>query len=300
MHATRYRSGRVFCVGDAVHRHPPNNGLGSNTSIQDSYNLAWKLALVLEGKAGAGLLDSFELERVPIGEQIVSRANKSIDQFAPIFDALGLLEPGTPAELVQRMRARADNTPEAEKQRAALREGVARKNYEFSAHGVEMNQRYHSGAIVSDGTDQTAPDRDVELYHQATTWPGARLPHCWVGRNGRRVSTLDLVGNGGFSLLTGISGRPWVTAAQTTRDKLGVPIAAHVIGPGCEYIDLYDDWARIREVGEAGCVLVRPDGFVCWRSADLSDSPDQVLTSVLATILDSPLIDARQASVEFQ
>jgi 2-polyprenyl-6-methoxyphenol hydroxylase-like FAD-dependent oxidoreductase len=50
LYATRYSAGRVFCVGDAVHRHPPTNGLGSNTSIQDAYNLAWKLALVLKGR----------------------------------------------------------------------------------------------------------------------------------------------------------------------------------------------------------------------------------------------------------
>ena len=51
MYAGHYSSGRVFCMGDAVHRHPPTNGLGSNTSIQDAYNLCWKLKLVLEGKA---------------------------------------------------------------------------------------------------------------------------------------------------------------------------------------------------------------------------------------------------------
>ena len=54
MYATRYRAGRVFCAGDAVHRHPPSNGLGSNTSIQDSYNLAWKLAAVLSGQGRRG------------------------------------------------------------------------------------------------------------------------------------------------------------------------------------------------------------------------------------------------------
>src|ERR671920_379180 len=59
MYATRYRTGRVFCMGDAVHRHPPSNGLGSNTSIQDAYNLAWKLAYVLRGTAGEALLDSY-------------------------------------------------------------------------------------------------------------------------------------------------------------------------------------------------------------------------------------------------
>ena len=59
MYATRMQNGRVFIVGDAAHRHPPSNGLGSNTSIQDSFNLAWKLALAVQGKAGSSLLESF-------------------------------------------------------------------------------------------------------------------------------------------------------------------------------------------------------------------------------------------------
>jgi 2-polyprenyl-6-methoxyphenol hydroxylase-like FAD-dependent oxidoreductase len=48
--ATKYAKGNVFCLGDAVHRHPPSNGLGSNTCVQDAYNLAWKVAYVLQGK----------------------------------------------------------------------------------------------------------------------------------------------------------------------------------------------------------------------------------------------------------
>ena len=55
LYAERNMSGRVFCMGDAVHRHPPSNGLGSNTSIQDAFNLAWKLAMVLKGQAGPEL-----------------------------------------------------------------------------------------------------------------------------------------------------------------------------------------------------------------------------------------------------
>src|SRR3712207_1698160 len=86
MWASRYVSGRVFCMGDACHRHPPSNGLGSNTSIQDAYNLAWKLALVLRGAAHPSLLDSYDAERAPIGKQIVTRANQSIDEFGPIFE----------------------------------------------------------------------------------------------------------------------------------------------------------------------------------------------------------------------
>ncbi len=88
MYAETYANGRVFCAGDAVHRHPPSNGLGSNTSVQDAYNLAWKLKLVLDGVAAPGLLDSYTAERAPVGKQIVTRANKSIAETAPVFEAL--------------------------------------------------------------------------------------------------------------------------------------------------------------------------------------------------------------------
>ncbi|KEP72616.1 phenol 2-monooxygenase, partial [Microbacterium sp. SUBG005] len=59
MYATRLQKGRVFAAGDAIHRHPPSNGLGSNTSVQDAYNLAWKLAAVIRGQAGEGLLETY-------------------------------------------------------------------------------------------------------------------------------------------------------------------------------------------------------------------------------------------------
>jgi 2,4-dichlorophenol 6-monooxygenase len=286
MYATRYRTGRVFCMGDAVHRHPPSNGLGSNTSIQDAYNLAWKLAYVLRGTAGEALLDSYDAERTPIGRQIVLRANKSIEEFGPIFSALGVLGTDDPDVMRAHIESRRDNTPEAARQRAELRTALELKDYEFNAHGVELGQRYASGAVVSDGTPEPAYDRDPELYYHPTTWPGARLPHVWLGRAGRRVSTHDLAGKGRFCLLTGIAGQGWADAAEKVATDLGIELAAHVIGPGREHIDLYEDWARAREVGEDGCVLVRPDMHVAWRAAGAVDDPaaelSQVLTAVLA------------------
>jgi 2,4-dichlorophenol 6-monooxygenase len=286
MYATRYRTGRVFCMGDAVHRHPPSNGLGSNTSIQDAYNLAWKLAYVLRGTAGEALLDSYDAERTPVGRQIVLRANKSIEEFGPIFSALGVLGTDDPDVMRAHIESRRDNTPEAARQRAELRTALELKDYEFNAHGVELGQRYASGAVVSDGTPEPAYDRDPELYYHPTTWPGARLPHVWLGRAGRRVSTHDLAGKGRFCLLTGIAGQAWADAAEKVATDLGIELAAHVIGPGREHIDLYEDWARAREVGEDGCVLVRPDMHVAWRAAEAVDDPaaelSQVLTAVLA------------------
>lgn len=285
MYATRYRAGRVFCAGDAVHRHPPSNGLGSNTSIQDSYNLAWKLAMVLKGQAGEALLDSYDAERAPVGEQIVLRANKSIEEFGPIFEALGFLGSDDPERQLATMRARGDNTPEAAEQRTRLRKALETKEYEFNAHGVELGQRYRSGAVAPDGTPEPAYDRDPELCYHATTWPGARLPHAWLGRGSERVSTHDVTGKGRFALLTGISGEAWVDAAAAAAAKLGIEIDAHVVGPGRELTDLYDDWARLREVGEAGCVLVRPDAHVAWRSPDLPADPAADLTAALASVL---------------
>ena len=91
--------------------------------------------------------------------------------------------------------------------RRALEEALDLKNTEFNAHGVELNQRYCSGAIVEDVDVPEAFARDKELYVQATTRPGAKLPHVWlIDEYGRRISTLDIVGRGKLSLLTGLSG----------------------------------------------------------------------------------------------
>jgi 2,4-dichlorophenol 6-monooxygenase len=285
MYATRYSTGRVFCLGDAVHRHPPSNGLGSNTSIQDAYNLAWKLALVLKGKADASLLETYNDERAPIGKQIVQRANKSIEEFGPIYEALGFNEARDAEQMRAGIEGRKESTASGAVQRENLRKAIELKNYEFNCHGVEFNQRYRSAAVVSDGTPEPIYLRDQELYYHPTTWPGARMPHCWLEYAGRAISTLDLVGKGRFTLLTGIGGESWKRAAEEVSAQTGVEIACFVIGPGREVLDLYDDWARLREVTESGCVLVRPDAHVGWRRQAVSDDCTTELAQVMKQIL---------------
>jgi pentachlorophenol monooxygenase len=68
-----YQSGRVFVAGDAAHIHPPTGAQGMNTGIQDAHNLAWKLALAVRGEAAEGLLDTYDAERRPVGEEVVDR-----------------------------------------------------------------------------------------------------------------------------------------------------------------------------------------------------------------------------------
>lgn len=286
MYASHYSVGRVFCMGDAVHRHPPSNGLGSNTSIQDAYNLCWKLKYVLEGRAAPALLDSYSLERQPVGKQIVTRANKSIGEFPPIFEAVGLLSSTDPAEARKNIAARKAPTAEGKERRRKLYEAIAHKSYEFNCHGVEMNQRYSSGAVVCDGTPEPAYRRDPELYYQATTWPGAHLPHVWVEHRGVRKSTLDLAGKGRFVLITGIGGDCWKTAAAAVKARYGVEVEVVTIGPsGCDAIDIYADWYRGSEVEEDGCVLVRPDMFIGWRARQASTTAAEDLVEVFGKLL---------------
>ena len=286
-YATRTANGRVFCMGDAIHRHPPSNGLGSNTSIQDAFNLAWKLALVLKGQAGERLLDSYDEERAPIAKQIVTRANQSIAEFGPIFEALGMGEGVDPVQMQKNLNARTEGTEAGEHQREAIRKAIAFKKYEFDAHGIEMNQRYRSGAVVTDGQIEPAFTLDADLHYQPTTWPGARLPHAWVYRRdtGAEVSTLDLCGHGRFTLLTGLGGEAWLEAATEVSQELGLEIVTHLIGPRQTYIDHSGDWARASEIRDSGCLLVRPDHHVCWRSETASPTAKAALLRVMRSIL---------------
>lgn len=285
-YATNMQNGRVFIMGDAAHRHPPSNGLGSNTSIQDSFNLAWKLVAVLKGHATPKLLDSYTEERAPVAKQIVTRANKSIVEFGPIFEALGM-DGGVDHEKIQRnMDARCDAGEKAEKQREALRKAIEFKKYEFDCHGVEMNQRYASGAVVSEKTKPPGEGIDMELHYVPTTWPGSRLPHSWVfSKSGKKHSTLDLTGHGQFTVLTGIGGESWGEAAKTIGKKLGMEIKVVVIGPRRDFEDHTGDWARASEVRDSGCILVRPDHHVAWRTSKMTAHPEKDLANALNSVL---------------
>jgi 2,4-dichlorophenol 6-monooxygenase len=191
----------------------------------------------------------------------------------------------TEAEMTAAIEERKASTPAGAAKRAALVAAMELKHYEFNAHGVEFGQFYTSTAVVPDGTARPAPDRDPELYYQPSTVPGSRLPHAWVGSSTDRASTLDLAPVTRFTLLTGIAGEAWADAADKVARELGVPLAAVVIGPGRAVTDLYFDWARLREVGEDGALLIRPDKHVGWRCAGLPDDPQRALRDALAALL---------------
>jgi 2,4-dichlorophenol 6-monooxygenase len=282
-----YSRGRVFCGGDAVHRHPPSSGLGSNTCMQDAFNLAWKLAYVVKGHAGPKLLESYSLERAPVGAQIVARANQSRLDYAPLNKCFRDPEAADP--VASGLEKLADPGPEGVQRRAALAAALELKNTEFNAQGVEMNQRCVSEAVIPDkNAEEEVFHRDRQLYLQATTRPGAKIPHAWlIGEDGRRVSTLDLTGKGRFTVVTGIAGQAW---AQAVGDLALPYLDVLVIGTrGAQ--DVYCNWQSLREVEEAGALLVRPDGVVSWRHhAGVSDAGQarRELASALSRVLANP------------
>lgn len=285
MWATRLHAGRVFCVGDAIHRHPPGNALGANTSVQDSHNLAWKIAAVLRGQAESSLLETYTAERAPIAEQIVRRANQSPGEWADFYAALGLSGAIDPAEMARHIDTRRDNTAEGLRRREALIPALDFKNYEFNTHGHDMGQFYESTAIVSDGSGLLEPTRDPQLYYEQSTVPGSHIPHAWVGDQKRKLAMMDIAPYTQFTVITGIAGEQWEDAAEKVAAELQVPLAAVVIGPGRAVTDLYYDWAKIREIDESGAVLIRPDKHVAWRAMTMPADPVSALRDALVTVL---------------
>lgn len=287
--AEHYQSGRVFCGGDAVHRHPPSSGLGSNTSMQDAFNLAWKIAFVVKGYAGPGLLESYSPERVPVGKQIVARANQSRKDYAGLREWFDHESDDPVAAGLAKLK---EPSSEGVALRERLYEALEVKNAEFNAQGVELNQRYTSSAVVPDPeAGEEVWVRDRELYLQATTRPGAKLPHAWlVGADGTRISTLDVTGKGMMTLLTGLGGQAWKRAAA----KLDLSFLRTVVVGEPGTIDPYGYWRRVRDIDEAGALLVRPDGYVAWRhSAPVWDDTEALtsLENALTAVLDHSASD---------
>ncbi|MFD5454088.1 FAD-dependent oxidoreductase [Streptomyces olivaceus] len=272
--ARSYRSGRVLLAGDSAHEMSPTGAFGSNTGIQDAHNLAWKLAAVLEGWAGEALLDTYDAERRPVAEATSARAaHRSVEHshpgFAPPPGAGGGAPRGKPAGAPG--EAPGTNGPGGGPQRGIL--------------NVALGYRYPQGAVV--GADQATPVVPEGL--DLTGAPGSRSPHLWLRRGDTRVSTLDLYEDS--LVLLSDAGRPtgWHEAAARLAADLRVPLKSYRVGAAAEADLVPDgeetDWAKAHGVSRDGAVLVRPDGFVAWRSPGPAPDPEAMLRQVVGTVL---------------
>ena len=246
--AARFSRGRVFLIGDAAHRFPPNGGFGMNSGIQDAHNLAWKLKLVLDGRAGPGLLDSYDLERRPVAE---SNADFSLGN-----------------------RSRFDQTDRALRSRNRDQMDFWIRDTDNHVHssGQDLGFSYDAGAVVPDGTVKTPHQ---PRYYTPSDRPGGRFPHLWTDL-ARLGSTLDWFDRD-FVLVAGPKADAWLNAAREVAEKSGVPIHIRQLDAAHEADGLH--------MGQRGAVLVRPDGHVAWRMPWLPTDPVAELGISLQRIL---------------
>ncbi|MER6187235.1 FAD-dependent monooxygenase [Streptomyces sp. NPDC001652] len=254
--ARSYRSGRVFLAGDSAHEMSPTGAFGSNTGIQDAHNLAWKLAAVLDGWAGEGLLDTYDAERRPVAEATSARAAaRSVEHSHPGFAPPPGMGGGGGGGGPQR--------------------GIL---------NVVLGYRYPQGAVV--GTDPAAPV--VPERFDLSGEPGSRAPHLAVRHKGERISTLDLYERSFVLLSDADDPSGWHEAAIRLAEEMSLPLASYRVGstPDAELMPDGDtDWSAVHGTTRGGAVLVRPDGFVAWRSAGPDPDAQSVLRHVLTTLL---------------
>ena len=247
--ADRYRSragtGRVFLAGDSAHQNVPTGGYGMNTGLGDAFDIAWKLAAVLQGYGGEALLRSYEHERKPVAARNIARSGEHMGVHLAAWEWVRgsstecLLDPLDKAGLRTRLVKHYDENDGENKE-----------------WGIEMDYRFEDSPVIcADELDALAPPAwEHRLYHPSTK-PGHRAPHVFLNGN-KDTSIFDLYGLH-FSIVDfgreGAASKTFMDAAA----ELGIPL---------EPIHLPEE-DHCRRIWECDAVLVRPDGFVAWRGS---------------------------------
>ena len=228
-----FRVGRVFLAGDAAHIHSPAGGQGMNTGIQDAWNLAWKLALVVRGEANEGLLDSYDPERVPIARTILNGTDR------------GFMLQASPNPILRRLRY-----------------------YLTPLISLFTNNRW-AGKRVFKLVSQTwigyLDSKIVDGDHSTqTAQPGDRAPHALFDAGPRAGKPI-------FSLLGGVEHHLLLfagdaVASKATRERAEELLSAYAITTRVHVIDTAQKSLRdAYSVQSPTAFLVRPDGHIAWR-----------------------------------
>lgn len=230
--ADSYRRGRVFLAGDAAHQYIPTGGYGMNTGVGDAFDLAWKLAAVIQGWGGVALLDAYDPERRPVGIRNCNAARRNNEIRVEIARLYGTDIRSKDAE--------------GDQARAHAAAEIARiGNAENESVGIEMGFRYLGSPILPDGPED---DLDFDpVRYTARTDPGVRLPNVFLD-DGSPIH--DHLG-------------PWYTLLQFSAGAGGeIPSVCKELGIPLTVVTVPAKWQALYG---APAILVRPDMHIAWR-----------------------------------
>jgi 2-polyprenyl-6-methoxyphenol hydroxylase-like FAD-dependent oxidoreductase len=243
-HAARYRAGRIFLAGDAAHVHSPAGAQGMNMGIQDAWNLGWKLALVARGVADETLLDTYEVERRPIGRLVLRVTDRATWIATSPSRILRLLRTHVLPRLLP----------------LVLRFSRARA-YGFRAVS-QLGINYRQSAAVQDGHPSLRRGPRA----------GDRLPDARIALDGQSGWLHEALAAPTCHLLLCGSADIWDTDQLTAlQQRCGGLVAVHRLARHAAAGVLHDidgeAFARLG-VDRAAQYLVRPDGHVGYRKGD--------------------------------
>ncbi|KAJ2905582.1 FAD binding domain-containing protein [Zalerion maritima] len=247
---------RVFIAGDAAHQNIPTGGYGMNLGVADAFDLGWKLAAAINGSAGQGLLESYELERRPVALRNVNHSGVHFEVHEKVSDILA----GGDPHIIN------DETEEARLLRRRIRDHYQTHDGENKDFGIEMGYRYQSPVIVPE-RDTQEPEWTPSRYIP-TTWPGSRPPHIFLSDG---------------SAIFDKFGKHW-TIMVFVREGCGQDLlmdAAKSLSVPLSLVDLSGE-DQAKRIYERPLVLIRPDQHVAWRGdrLDSLESAKDILTTV--------------------
>jgi 2-polyprenyl-6-methoxyphenol hydroxylase-like FAD-dependent oxidoreductase len=241
--ATRYRVGRVFLAGDAAHVHSPAGAQGMNTGIQDAWNVGWKLALVSSNRADAGLLETYHLERWPVGRSVIRLSDRAFTAGTATHPVAGFIR----THIAPRALAVIGRVP-----------WVRAAGFRMLA---ELGVRYRESPCSTEGSP--SPRNGPRA--------GDRLPDARVERDRSPCWLQEALAAPTFHLLLCGPAEGWDDVEiDSIRERRAHVLTVHRLTrderPGALHDVRGEAFARLG-VERAAQYLVRPDGHVAFRSA---------------------------------
>jgi 2-polyprenyl-6-methoxyphenol hydroxylase-like FAD-dependent oxidoreductase len=281
--ANNYRCGRVFLAGDAAHIHSSFGGQGMNTGIQDAYNLAWKLALVINDEAPTALLDTYEEERRPIALDVLDNTHASTSLLITKNPALRFVRDRLLTSL-----ASLDFVQERNLQNTSQ----LNVNYRSSSLSQNYYGSLSSTMLLHDDRSETPSIKDRFDFHTAPK-AGDRAPQgvCLRYPSDSKTSLFEQFKGTQFTLLLfdGLSQTAQgyahlVSIASWVESQLGDKVRPYIIiassdkpasldTNGAVLLDPERELHQTYGAGAESLYLIRPDGYIGFRSQPVEKEP---------------------------